>query len=443
MKCILITAALLVPTFAGAQLTPPKAYVIKDLGPLQGPGFSYTPVIANSGWVAGWWSPAGGPRHAALWRNGALVQDIGAQVPGAQVGPLNSEAFGVNDSGQVAFQAETLDNDPNGEDFCGFTVLLRSSPSCPYCSGTDTPHTCRPFRWNNGILEQLPTLVDKKNGLKGNNAAVSQMNNRGDITGLAENATHDPNCPAPQQFEFKPVVWRNGQVQELAIPSGDPEGFASGINDNGQVVGWSGTCASFDPLGQLYLTPVNSWLWDSDGTPHHLNLPAGSTASVINNRGQVVGSSGLTGFLWTQSGGAQPLYPLLSDVLSFTIGINESGSAVGGSMDESFTVLTAVLWQSGSSTPVDLNELAVENESGLYLQLAEGINSRGEITGFASSSTDPLDIPHAFLAIPVNASPAAARQTVTKPAVLTKNARELLQSRVRVGRFVSHVSISR
>ena len=53
-----------------------------------------------------------------------MVVDIGADIPGAQTG-LNSEAFGINDSGQVAFQGETLDPDPNNEDFMR---LHRPSP---------------------------------------------------------------------------------------------------------------------------------------------------------------------------------------------------------------------------------------------------------------------------------------------------------------------------
>ena len=41
--------------------------------------------------------------------------------------------------------------------------------------------------------------------------------------------TPDPDCGSPQKFEFKPVIWQGGQIHELPIPSGDREGFASGI----------------------------------------------------------------------------------------------------------------------------------------------------------------------------------------------------------------------
>lgn len=441
MVPISIAAFLLLATLSSAQSLQSTRYAVRDLGPLPGTGFSYAPVIADSGLITGWVSPLSGPRHAFLWANGAAVADIGAQVPGAQVGRLNSEAFGVNDGGDVAFQAETSDPDPNQEDFCGFTVLLGSSSSCPLCAGSDAPHVCRPFLWRRGVIAQLPMLLDK-NGLKGNNGQVNHINNRGDVVGFAENATPDPDCVAPQGvFEFKPVVWNNGAVRQLAIPSGDRNGVANSINDNGQAVGASGTCTAFSADSQTDLNPVHALLWQSDGTPTDLgSLPgqSGNSASGINNRGAVIGSSGFYGFLWTQANGMRPLNPLQGDLLSFAFTINDNGSIVGGSLDASFTVLTAVRWSGGASAAVNLNTLVVDNPSRLYLQLAEGINSRGEIVGFGAPLTNSNDIPHGFLAIPVMAEGAEGfssdARIVTRPVALSETARKLLQQRARFGR---------
>jgi uncharacterized membrane protein len=408
-------------------------YAVKDLGPAPNAGFSYSPVITNSGFSAGWISRAAGPRHATLWHEGQFVADIGA--PG--LGGPNSEAFGVNERGQVAAQGETPDPDPNGEDFCGFQVLVASNPSCPYCSGADSGHTCRPFIWDRGTVQQLP-LLSGKNGGKGNNGGVSHINNRGEVVGLAENTTADPDCGAPQKFEFKPVIWRNGQVVELSTFPGDKVGFAFGINDNSEVVGGSGACASFDPLQQLYSQPIHALFWDRNGEMQviaDLEGQAGSTADDINNRGQVVGSSGMYGFVWTKAKGTQQLNPLSADLLSFAAGINDPGQVVGGSLDDSFTVLSAVLWESGPD-PVNLNSLVVDNPSGLYLQLAEGINARGEIVGFGSVAGDLNNIPHAFLATPVFGNDSvSAGVRVAKPVSLAGNARNLLQKKMRLGRF--------
>ena len=116
-------------------------------------------------------------------------------------------------------------------------------------------------------------------------------------------------------------------------------------------------------------------------------------------------------------------------------------------MDSSFTVLSAVMSKSGTSTPVNVNDLVVDNPSGLYLQLAEGINSRGEISGFSSSSTDLADIPHAFLAIPDKANATGHGSTpgpnLNRAAPMNENTRKLIQQRMRFGRFGVRPSIRR
>jgi probable HAF family extracellular repeat protein len=90
--------------------------------------------------------------------------------------------------------------------------------------------------------------------------------------------------------------------------------------------------------------------------------------------------------------------------------------------------------------PVDLNKLIQVNPAGLFLQLAESMNSRGEIVGFAQTST--LET-HAFLATPVHsevgsesAPPAAQGLSSERTKVaLPENVRGLLQQRLRFGPF--------
>ena len=65
--------------------------------------------------------------------------------------------------------------------------------------------------------------------LGGSNGQANQINNRGDVVGLAENGTIDPTCPPPSApffeiLEFKPVIWEKGKIQELPTFPGDPEG---------------------------------------------------------------------------------------------------------------------------------------------------------------------------------------------------------------------------
>ena len=125
----------------------------------------------------------------------------------------------------------------------------------------------------------------------------------------------------------------------------------------------------------------------------------GNAALAINNQGQVIGQSDLPGdtanhaFLW-QKGVMTDLGTLPGDFLSGPQAINDKGAVVGLSIDSDFN-LRAFLWQNGVMT--DLNSLVGSNPAKLKLQLAEGINSRGEIIGFAVNSAGET---HAYLATP-------------------------------------------
>jgi probable HAF family extracellular repeat protein len=358
-------------------------YIVTDLGTLPGGTFSEAFVVNSNGLVGGTASRRDGTWRAALWYR-RLKIDIGAQGLGGQ----NSQAFGVNERAQAVGQAET--SDPNGEDFCGFNARGLPTPGA----------TCLGFLWQNGVMTPLPTLG-------GANGSANMINNRGEVAGYAEKNTPDPD-PACTVSQFVPVLWKNGKAQELSTVSGDPDGVAAWINDKGQAVGASGACGAFNPNSGLYLVENHALLWERDGSVHDLgNLGgtggiAGNHACALNNRGQVVGHSELTdnssfhGFLWTREAGKmQDLGTLDGDYASLALGINDEGEVVGASLDANFNA-RATLWKNGVIT--DLNTLIAGNP-GLSLQLALSINSRGEITGVAQTSSGEV---HAFLATPRN-----------------------------------------
>ncbi|TAN08741.1 MAG: hypothetical protein EPN38_02140 [Rhodanobacteraceae bacterium] len=372
-------------------------YTVTDLGTL--PGGSYSTAMANSttGLVAGGSDAADGLEHAVVWLRGRLL-DIGASG-------FNSDAFAVNPFGQVAGQTETDQSDPIAENFCG------------YGSGRQ----CRPFAWQAGRMKLLP-LLGGNNGTTGDN-----VNLFGQIPGVAETGQADPNCPqeltavgtGPQRLSFKPVVWgpKPGSVRELATLPGDDVGMAFWINDLGQAVGVTGTCANttLPPLS----VGRHAVLWERGGTPVDLgNLggvgdPAqpgvGNVAHAINNRGQVVGVSALAGntaahgFLWTRAQKMRSLDPLPGQTQSGAIGINNFGDAVGVSFDGMLWdavqagTAGAVIWRNGGA-PADLNQL-VAQPTPLYLLFAIGINDAGEIVGFAFDTKS--EEVHAFRATPV------------------------------------------
>jgi probable HAF family extracellular repeat protein len=358
----------------------PARYTITDLGTLEGGTFSQPFSINRYGLVSGSSSLPDGTQHATLWLE-KLKVDIGA--PG--LGGPNSIAFGNNERFQSAGEAETSAPDPNGEDFCGFGTHL----------------TCSPFLWQDGAMIQLPTLG-------GNNGVAWAINNRGELAGFAENSTPDPGCPAPQVLHFKPAVWEKGVVHQLRTFGGDPDGVAQQINDNGQVVGGSGTCATFNTNFLYNLVPVHALLWEKGKATDLGNLggktgqAGGNIAYDINNQGQVVGNSDLEGdttfhaFLWTKGTGMRDLGTVSGDVASVSISINDAGSVVGASLDAKFNP-RAFLWKKGVMT--DLNTL-IAGHSSLHLMTGCSINSRGEITGLGMTSAGEI---HTYLATPTQA----------------------------------------
>jgi probable HAF family extracellular repeat protein len=358
-------------------------YTIEDLGvvatnPSQ-PGQPF--VITNNGWVSGG-ADVGAALHAVLWRGGKMI-DIGDPGLGG-----NSMAFGVNESGHAVGEAEDTSTDlSTAEDFCGFQALGYST----------SPRPCVPFIWKEGRMAPLKTLG-------GVNGAANQINSWGAIAGYAENKKKDPGCPSPQIYQFKPVIWFEDWILPLPTES-DAEGVAFSINDLGQVVGTSGSCAPINPVWGFYLTIVHALLWQNGAATDLGNLGGAfnNLAHDINNRGEVVGGSDLAGdltshaFLWTpETRKMKDLGTVDGDYWSVGLGINDKGQITGASANSDFTVLRAFVRQNGKL--VDLNGLTAE-ETPLFLETACSINSRGEIIGFAYDKNNP-NLIHAYLAKP-------------------------------------------
>jgi len=361
-------------------------YTVTDLGIVGAPpGQAY--AITRNGLISGAAQAQNGVMHAALWLNKTNF-DIGRSY---LQGTTNSIAFGGNVWGQAVGVVQISTADPNGEDFCGFKAF-----GLPTNGGS-----CLPFVWQLGKgMTLLPTLG-------GPNGGLNEMNIHGQIAGYAENNKTDSGCPAPQVLQAKPVVWTNNKVKELQTVDGDLQGAALAINDSGQAAGASGACAPFSQQLLLNLQPLHALLWEAGKTkPTDLgNLGgtghfAGNIALNMNNKGQVVGNSDLTGdttnhaFLWTKEKGMQDLGTLPGDFISAGLNINDRTEVVGVSLDANFN-LRAFVWRNGQMSA--LNDLIPAN-SNLSLILACGINSEGQIVGLAIDKT--TGDAHAFLASP-------------------------------------------
>jgi probable HAF family extracellular repeat protein len=149
------------------------------------------------------------------------------------------------------------------------------------------------FVWENNQMRGLPNFPG------GNNGFATGANNSGQVVGWAETGVHDPTCCCTQVLQFLPAVWDLGsgdQIHDLPLIPGDSSGSATAINDNGQVVGISGICDQ--AVGRH--TAKHAVLWEN-GTVRDIYpdapAPWWNTPTAINQRGDIVGFAGDPAFV--------------------------------------------------------------------------------------------------------------------------------------------------
>src|SRR5437867_9016704 len=149
------------------------------------------------------------------------------------------------------------------------------------------------FVWEQGQMRGLPPFPG------GNNGFATGANNLGQVVGWAENGIHDPNCCCTQVLQFRPAMWTLGppdQIHDLPLIPGDSSGAATAINDNNQIVGISGIC--YQAVGRH--TAKHAVVWENGTvTDIYPNAPAPwwNTPTAINQRGDVVGFDGDPAFV--------------------------------------------------------------------------------------------------------------------------------------------------
>lgn len=377
------------------------SYTIKILRGIGGTASSANGVN-NRGWITGWSTLSGSmnPEHEMLWV-GKRKFDFGTLG-----GPSSDSAFPKKgNTKDVPGLSETSTKDPLGEDFCYF----------------GTGYTCRGTDWRDGDLDSLPTLG-------GNNSIAIGNNDRGQIVGVSETATKDPNCIAPQVLDFEAVLWeaRSHRVKELPPLSGDTVAVATAINNRGDTVGGSGpTCATLTPA--LSLHPL---LW-KDGRRILLPTLGGTMNNVpymINEGGEMAGTANISGdatthaVLWRNSKVIKDLGTLPGDLSSGASSMNDKEQLVGQSCDASYNC-RGFIWQNGVMT--DLNTL-ISGGSRYFVVTANDINDDGVIVGQAydtKSGATP-----AFEAIPTSDG-APLMRNANAAVVLPASVREQLRRR--------------
>lgn len=218
-----------------------------------------------------------GLRHPFLWRHGDLI-DLGELTPNADG---SGEATDINGRGQVV----------------GYSGIGQKNP----------PVDHRAFLWQDGTMTALE--------LPGSDSRAAAINDRGQVVGtfttdgvqhaflwqhgvytdLGAGSATDINSRGlvvgtrPGEQGTLPCVWYRGRVTGLPLgPSATGRAYA--VNDSGWIVGsgWSETG------GEVV---ESAYLWRS-GTVTELGRigVGGSFAADIDNRGRIVGMTGLNNF---------------------------------------------------------------------------------------------------------------------------------------------------
>jgi probable HAF family extracellular repeat protein len=370
--------------------------------------------------------------RAFRWQNGA-VTDLGVLPAGGC-----SKAFSVNRSGGIVGISEDGLLDPI----------------------TYYEHDTRAVRWKNGEIQDLGSFG-------GNQNAANGINNREQIVGFSLNTTPDQfsiidgNLGAYDGTQTRAFFWQDGRMQDLGTLGDNvgPDAIALFINQRGQIAGYSYT--SSIPVHDLGVPPADPFLWEYGKGMIDLGSLGGAFGlpTALNNRGQVIGRSGIAAepgacypsttnchpFLWdhdklidlqTHTKGAKPLsanaindageivgaaaFPhapsdaylwkngvardlgvLPGDCSSEAKAINSARQVVAVSVSCDGSNRRAFLWEDGSA--VDLNTL-IPADSSLELAYPLAINERGEIGGVGVphgvSPADFANLGHAFLLIP-------------------------------------------
>ena len=197
-------------------------YSVTDLGVLGKGTNSLQRTDMNSiGWVAGSSNLVpNGPQHAFLWYGSGPLRDLGT------LGGPNSGADGPNLYGEAAVGSELATTDPDKEDFCAFGTHL----------------VCRGAIWRYG---KLTAVAESTRRPQCQRFWRKQSGPVGGLVGEWRSRFYLRQGNPFQVFRYEAVKWEpNGKIHELRPLQGDTVAFAMGLNDLGQAVGSSGTCAT-------------------------------------------------------------------------------------------------------------------------------------------------------------------------------------------------------
>jgi probable HAF family extracellular repeat protein len=292
--------AIVFQSLANAQ----TQFTVTDLGTLYG-GNSNAKALNKKGDVVGESDdPITGAYEAFLYKEGKMT-GLGVLVSGGF-----SVAYGVNDSDEVVgasyskvggttvghaflYRKGKLQDLTPGDVSSVATAINNIGQVTGFFKGGHA------FLYSNGQFQDLATLPT------GYNSEGASVNNLGQVAGQANLA-------------FGTVIhaflYSNGQLQDIGAlaPSAENTSVANGINDYGQIVGWSLLVPGTPSLAN------HAFLYAA-GSLRDLGIPGEFNSAVaINNGGQIVGVCSFGIFLYVNG----QLYDINK--------LQNSGSYIGG-----------------------------------------------------------------------------------------------------------------
>jgi probable HAF family extracellular repeat protein len=321
MKQFVIISAVSISLFVAK--TQAQQYQVIDLGTLGGPS-SGAYAINNLGQVAGFVNTSGGQTHASLYVNGQM-QDLNTLT--GNVG--TAYAFGVNDNRQVVGYSDAQGGThgfiySNGSMRDAGTLggpnseFLGINANGVAVGDSQTGMNSNPYHavvYSGGIMHDIGNLGYNYNY----DSYATAINNNGQIVGYAG---------TPFGGSYHAFLYSSGSMHDLGTLTGNRgQSFANAINDNGIAVGYASTGPNGSGNSHAVMF-MNNAVQDL-GT---ISSGDSSVALGINDDGQVVGFSGQDAFLY-ENGHMENLNNLIAANsgwrLEYANAINDSGDIVG------------------------------------------------------------------------------------------------------------------
>lgn len=343
-------------------------------------GFSPAMDVNDDGNVVGWWfGPPVSPDPNTNSQGYVWTRATGAQ-------PIITDAATVN-----KFPFYTGPNNPQVTLRINGTGTIAGLGCLEGCGTSGT----QAAMWNSS--QGLVFLGSFDDNLQG--SAAAGVNDAGQIVGYSWGGGY--NCCGP-------FIWSGaGGLQHLTGFDG-LNGYATGINNAGVVVGAKGT-------GSRNV----AFVWSAAAGQTDIPDVPGATTSVgfaINDLGVVVGrhleadNTTYRVFRWSATSGTEDVnapagFPELLD-------INNAGDIVATIIPPVTGGRVPYLYQNGAWT--NLNDL-MPSGTGFKLQFVEAISNNGWIVGLGTTDPNGSELGQGFVLIPPNSAPVA-----TDDAILTQ-----------------------